>query len=197
MKTLDWPFDGQGRLGGRAVERAGDPLLIDSEHGPAVLFDGVDDALFLADSPLEGLSEYTIEVLFRPDAGGKEEQRFVHAGTVDGDRLLFETRPAGAGGWCLDAFLQSGDASAALLDRTRAHPLGRWHWVAAVAGSGRFGAFVDGAPELSRSLPVAPAPPGGLSLGCRRNRVSWFRGAIARVRITPAALAPRDLLRVP
>ncbi len=197
MRTVDWRFDARGRIGGHAPERAGDPRVVESEHGPAMLFDGVDDALFLPASPLAGLAEYTVEVLFRPDAGGGEEQRLFHAGTVDGDRLLFETRPAGAGGWCLDAFLQSGAASAALLDRTRAHPVGRWHYAAAVAGPGRFAAYVDGEPELSRGLPVGPAPAGRVSLGCRQNRVSWFRGAIARVRITPAALGRADLLRLP
>ena len=195
MTTLDWRFDRQGRIGGREPERAGEPRVIESEQGLAVLFDGVDDALFLAESPLAGLAEYTVEVLFRPDAGGAEEQRFFHAGTVHGDRMLFETRPAGEGGWCLDAFVASGAASAALLDRGRPHPLGRWHCVAAVAGAGRFASYVDGELELSRGLAIGPAPAGGLALGCRQNRVSWFRGAIARVRITPAALAAGELLR--
>ncbi len=195
--VLDWRFDAAGRIGGRQPERAGAPQVIATEHGPAVLFDGVDDALFLDENPLQGLAAYTVEVLFRPDAGGGEEQRFFHAGTVDADRLLFETRPAGAGGWALDAFVQSGDGSATLLDRARAHPLGGWHWVAAVAGAGRFASFVDGEPELSRGLALGPAPAGGLSLGCRRNRVSWFRGAIARVRVSPQALPARDLLRLP
>jgi hypothetical protein len=35
---------------------------------------------------------------------------------------------------------------------------------------------------------------GRTSIGVRQNRVSWFKGAIAEVRFTPAAL-PADQLR--
>jgi hypothetical protein len=191
---MDLVFDARGKLGGLAPLRIGHPLVVARGAGVAVLFDGANDALELPASPLEGLSEYTVEVLFRPDAGGQVEQRFFHAGTVHGDRLLFETRPAGSG-WCLDAYVQSKWGSSVLIDRARAHSLGDWHTVAAVVGAGQFASFVDGEPELSTKFATFPPPAGRFSLGCRLNRVSWFRGAIARVRVTSGMVARQDLLR--
>ena len=56
----------------------GAPAVVPTEIGPAIRFNGVSDGLLLERNPLEGLSQFTIEVLFAPDADGPVEQRFLH-----------------------------------------------------------------------------------------------------------------------
>jgi hypothetical protein len=58
------------------VRVVGNPQAVSDQAGEAVYFDGVDDGLFLNEMPLSGLPRFTIEVLFKPDSGGKVEQRF-------------------------------------------------------------------------------------------------------------------------
>ena len=62
---------------------SGHPHVIDSPFGKAVAFNGVDDALFVDVHPLAGASEYTWEVIFKPDADGAQAQRFFHLSEID------------------------------------------------------------------------------------------------------------------
>src|SRR5512140_3526100 len=72
-----WTFDRLRDIGGHRTTVLGDPKIIDTPLGKAVLFDGVDDALFIDNHPLAGASAFTMEAVFRPD-GGPHEQRWFH-----------------------------------------------------------------------------------------------------------------------
>jgi hypothetical protein len=54
---------------------------------------------------------------------------------------------------------------------------------------------VDGELELAGEVPFTPMTTGRTSIGVRQNLVSWFKGAIAEVRFTPAALPAQRLAR--
>src|SRR6266700_2101099 len=73
-----WMVDGVGRVGGHPTTPWGTPRATDTDHGRAVCFDGERDGLLVDANPVEGLAAFTIEVLFRPDAGGQAAERFVH-----------------------------------------------------------------------------------------------------------------------
>ena len=120
------------------------PALTDSPAGPAVLFDGEDDAFFLDGNPLQGLRTFTLEVVFLPASDGPPEQRFLHFGFADGDRVLLETRVTEEGRWYLDSFVQKGDANKALIDPELLHPADRWYHLAYVVDDGRLKNYVDG-----------------------------------------------------
>jgi hypothetical protein len=158
----------------------------------ALLFDGEDDALIMDANPLKGLSAFTVEVLIRPDAGGAEAQRFFHIGEVDGDRMLLETRVTKDGHWVLDTFLQSGDSSLVLIDRSKPHPLGQWAHVALVLEHGMMKHYVNGQLEIEGELEFQPINSGRTSIGVRLNKVHWYKGAIGSIRISPQALANTD-----
>lgn len=64
----------------KEVNIVGAPKIIDSPYGKAVLFDGVDDGIFLDYTPLLGMQNFTVEVIMRPDTKGRAEQRFLHFG---------------------------------------------------------------------------------------------------------------------
>jgi hypothetical protein len=55
--------------------------------------------------------------------------------------------------------------------------------------------YVNGIEELSTPLVFAPQKDGKTSLGVRQNKVSWFTGAIHRIRITPRAMQPLEFLQ--
>jgi hypothetical protein len=57
--------------------------------------------------------------------------------------------------------------------------------------------YVDGARELSGPVAFHALGAGQTSIGVRQNRVSWFKGRIRTIRITPDALAPDRLMAPP
>lgn len=194
-KRQVWKFDNLTRIGGTPVRVEGAPRLIDTPKGKAIEFNGDKDALFLDVHPLAGARQFTWQVIFRPDSGGRPEQRFFHL-QEDGSahRMLFETRLIG-NQWCLDSFLASSAGSKPLLDRTLLHPLDEWHHVAMTYDGRTFRSFVNHSPELSAEVPFAPQGPGKTSAGVRINRVDPFKGAIRLASFVPKALSPREFIR--
>jgi len=192
-----WKFDSLARIGGHSVTVEGHPQLIATPAGKAIQFGGIDDALFLNVHPLAGAETFTWEVIFRPDADGKPEQRFFHLQEEGSDnRMLFEIRIVD-GKWCLDSFAQSGTESKPLLNREKLHPLGVWHHAAAVYDGREYRNYVNGDLEGSGALRLAPQGPGRTSIGTRINRKDYFKGAVFEARMTRAALSPSQFLKLP
>ena len=185
-----WTFDRLDRIGGHRTTILGSPRVIDTPEGKAVLFNGVDDAIFIEDHPLAGAETFTWEVIFRPDSGGRPEQRFFHlqekdpaTGRDTQTRLLFESRLID-GQWCLDSFAYSPRGSRALLDRKLLHSLDEWHHVAAVYDGKQFRNYVDGKVQGAAEVSLSPQGQGHTSVGVRINRVDYFKGAIRLARMT-------------
>ena len=191
-----WAIDNLQRIGGHATTVVGAPMVIDTPGGRAVQFDGKDDALFVDKHPLTGLSEFTVEVIFRPDAGGAGAQRFFHMDESGGGRVLFETRLPGNDGFVADVFVQSRAGTVALYAPKNVHPLGAWYNVTAVIDGKRARHYVNGVEEMSVNLGFTPHGPGRTSIGVRINRLYYFKGAIRMARFTPRALAPSEFLQV-
>lgn len=190
-----WRFDNLKAIAGHAVTVEGSPRVIETPKGQAVEFDGVDDALFLDVHPLAGARTFTWEVIFRPDSGGRPEQRFFHQQQTDAStRLLFETRLIGDQ-WCLDTFANSPTGSLALLDRKKLHPLDRWYHVAAVYDGSVLRHYIDGVLEGEGPVKLTPQGAGRTSVGVRINRVDYFKGAVRQARMTPRALPPAEFIR--
>ena len=167
----------------------GNPEIVNCRYGKAVAFNGSTDVIFLEDNPLSGLRSFTIEVLFMPASGGGFEQRFLHFGETQGDRVLLELR-ATETHWYFDAFLADGDEKCTLIDSNRLHPLDEWHHVAYVIDNGKLETWVNGKKELEGSVVLTPVKGTRTSVGARQNEVSWFKGSIYRVKVTAEALTP-------
>jgi hypothetical protein len=163
--------------------------------GQAVQFDGKEDALFLNANPLIGLQAFTIEIVFRPDTNGSHEQRFLHIGEVKEERFLVELRVAQDSLWYLDAFLKSGDSGQVLVDSTKLHPMNSWHHGAFVVDHGALKTYINGELEMMGQIPFVPFSKGETSIGVRLNHVNWYKGAIYKIRITPAKVDPTQFLR--
>ena len=201
-QTEVWTFDRLDKLGNHVTKVLGSPQVIDSTEGKAVEFDGVDDALFVNVHPLAGAETFTWEVIFRPYKGGKAEQRFFHLQSVDPvtkadipTRLLLETRLTGDQ-WYLDSFALCGNASRALIDRTKLHPLDRWHHVAMVYDGREFRHYVNGQLQGAAEVQLKPQPQGRASAGVRINLVDYFKGAIRLARFSRRPLTPEEFLKL-
>lgn len=185
---VTWTIDNLENIGGHAVTVVGSPRVVDTPGGRALEFNGTSDGLLIDANPLAGLAQFTIDIEFKPAADGQEEQRFLHfEENGSGNRALIELRMNADRRWALDTFLRSPEPGLTLLDRTLSHPSDVWH-TATLSYDGRTMAhFVDGVRELAGEVAFTPLGPGRTSIGMRQNRVSWFKGQIRSVRITPSA----------
>lgn len=172
----------------------GKPQIIHSKYGKAVYFDGKSDGLFLKKMPLKNLTQFTVETIFRPDSGGLFEQRFFHCGEINGSRVMLELRSTKKG-WYFDAHLNSHGTKKTLIDSTKVHSSNQWYHVAFVVNNGLLTTYINGKPELSDSTQLSPFSEGITSIGVRQNRVSWFKGAVYKIIITPHILLPENFHR--
>jgi len=171
----------------------GKPETVECKYGKAICFNGVSDAIFIEEMPLSGLKKFTIEMIIEPQSGGNFEQRFLHCGETQGDRILLELR-ATPEGWYFDAFVAVGEQKLALIDPNLLHPLDQWYHLAYVIDNGKLETFVNSKKELEGSVIFSPVQGGKTSIGVRQNEVSWFKGAVYSVRFTDNALTPDEFM---
>jgi Concanavalin A-like lectin/glucanases superfamily len=210
--SVTWTFDRLDRIGGHLTIVEGSPKVIETPVGKAVLFDGVDDALFIDNHPLAGAKTFTFEAIVRPD-GGDFEQRWFHLAERDAKtgqvtsfdpatradtnaRFLFELRVVGSQ-WYLDAFVNGPGYSRALMVQDKRHPLGRWYHVAQVYDGAEYRSYVNGALQAKAEISFKPQGPGSAAVGVRLNRVNYFKGAVRQARFTPRALPSAEFVKVP
>jgi Concanavalin A-like lectin/glucanases superfamily len=183
------------KSGGKGLSISGDPKIVKSPYGNSIWFDGIYDGFFLENNPLNGLSCFTIEAIIKPDAAGPEEQRFLHIGEIDGDRLLIETRLTKENQWYLDTFIMSGESKKALIYPKLVHPVGSWYHVALTLDKkGKMINYINGKMEIKGEVEFKPINSGAISIGARQNKVSWFKGAIYKIKISPEVLEPKGFL---
>jgi hypothetical protein len=205
-----WRFDNTASVGGHTTKVLGAPKVIDSAIGKAVAFNGVDDALFFNVHPLAGAATWTWEMIFKPDADGKPEQRIFHLQSVDpatgadiaNERMLFEIRiVAGADGnpaqWCLDSFATAGGQSRTLLNCQKLHPFGPWYRVTAVYDGKMLRNYVGDDLQGEGELNLQPERPGRSSVGTRIDLRDYYKGAMYEARFTRRALDVADFLKLP
>ena len=196
MKQTTWDLNSASNLGGYATQVLGGPRLVEIPQGKAIEFDGQQDGIIVDTNPLAGMERFTLEVIFRPNAGGPKEQRFVHLQEAGAEnRILIETRLTGDNRWFLDTFIRSGETNQTLYAEKFLHPVGEWYQAALVFDGREMRHYVNGIQEMSALIQYQPMKPGQISLGVRLNRVFWFKGALRTVRFTYDALAPTDFLK--
>lgn len=176
------------------LEKSGNPQVVTKEGRECLAFDGQRDALVVGENPLAGASEFTLEALFSAEAGGQEEQRFVHIQGDDESRALLELRSE-KDGWYADVFVHFQDGERFLNDPVLIHPFGCWTTLALSFDGLQLRQHVNGRLELQDTLRPGKLGAGRVSLGMRINGVSPFRGRLACVRFTPAALDEDELMR--
>ena len=203
-KQVTWRFDDTASLGGHPTKVLGHPQVIETPMGKAIAFNGVDDGLCVDVHPLAGAETWTWEMIFKPDADGKPEQRVFHLQSIDPatgkdvaeERMLFEIRIRD-GKWCLDSFATSGGQRLPLLNCEKRYPFGKWYRVTTVYDGKTLRNFVGDELQGEGDVKLVPQRPGHLSVGVRINLVDYYKGAIYSTRFTRSALGVKDLLKMP
>ena len=193
-EVIEWELNRLDTIGGFPVTLIGNPILIETDEGEAIEFDGLDDGLLIASNPLAGASEFTIEVVFKPYPGGLEEQRFIHMEQDDNNRALIELRSKPDEDWFLDTFIKSGTSSKALYAEDYPHASNEWSHACLVYKDNVMTHYVDGVEEMSGEVFFQEVSSGNTSLGVRQNLVSWYKGAIKTLRVTYKALSPDEFI---
>ena len=140
--------------------------------------------------PLSTWHRFTIEVLFRPDSTGEKEQRFIHIQEVDDHRILIEIRLTENGKWFLDTYIKSGQSDCTLYAKNHLHPLGYWYHAALIYDGLKMYHFVNGEKEFEGKVDFKPMQGGKTSIGCRLNKVYWYKGVIRKIKFSPSVLSP-------
>lgn len=194
--SVEWRLDNLKKIGGHAVEVLGAPRVERTDRGKAIVFDGIRDGIFIRNNPLAGADKFTIEAIFRPDAGGEKEQRWLHVEDTENveSRAMLETRLSG-NEWFLDTFLKSGESRMPLFAENFKHPVGRWYHIALVYDGTELRHYVDGKLELSGKLNFKTFGKGTTSIGVRQNKVYWFKGAVLKARFTKRPLSPSQFMK--
>jgi len=195
-ESITWKLDNLKKIGRHKVEVLGNPQIIKTAKGKAILFDGVDDGIFIELNPLAGAAAFTVEAEFRPDVGGLAEQRWLHIEDLENveSRAMLETRLKDDL-WFLDTFLKSGDNRTPLFAENFKHITGVWYTVALVYDGSEMRHYIDGKLELSGKIAMKPFGNGRTSIGVRQNKVYWFKGAVRKVRFTHRELSPKEFMR--
>ncbi len=188
-----WRLDQAARVGGHATAVLGNPVASAADGLSGLSFDGAADAVVVPANPLAGWEAFTVEILIRPSADGKHEQRFLHLAQGEDHRVLIELRMNEDGRWCVDTFLCSEENRLALIDRARLHKPDTWTWIALTYKDGWMAHHVDGVKECEGAVNFAAMTSGQTSIGARLNRVHWFKGAIAEARFHPTVLAAAEM----
>lgn len=194
ISATEWLLCDLAKSTSENLKIVGAPEIINCKYGNALEFNGINDGLFIPSMPLSGLSQFTIEAIFRPDNGGNFEQRFFHCGTITGSRVLLELR-ATETNWYFDGFIKSDQQACTLIDSTLLHPLGEWYHLAYTVDNGKLTTYVNGNKELVGQITLTPLTEGITSVGVRQNELSWFKGAIFKIIITPQVLKPEEFMK--
>lgn len=191
--VIQWDINRLDTIGGQPVTVYGNPIVVETDSGKAVEFDGIDDGLLVPLNPMAGANEFSIEIVFKPYSGGLKEQRFIHMQQDDNNRALIELRSID-NNWFLDTYIKSNGNGKALYAENDLHPSDKWWHACLVYSNNTMTHYVNGVKELSDAITFVPVTTGVTSIGVRQNLVSWYKGAIKTLKVTHKALLPEEFL---
>jgi hypothetical protein len=203
-----WLVNSTNQVGGHAVTVRGCPQIVRTPHGDAVWFNGINDGLIVSNNPLAGLTNFTVELIFKQNAltvPTAREPRIVHVQSANppDHRLTLETRIStntAPHTFYLDTFLRFGDADQrhTLLNERHPHPVGEWTHVAVTYDGTNFCNYFDGRLELCGTVRGTPFTGSGSTwIGQRANNKNYFEGAVLALRFTPRALGTNEFMGMP
>jgi hypothetical protein len=197
-----WYIDTLENIGGHPTTIIGNPLVVSTDLGRAVQFDGNGDMLLVDANPLGETKEFTIEIIFKPEGAYplNADPRFVHIQDPDDPqarRVMIELRITDENTWYLDGYMNTDNASLTLIDASLTHPVNQWMHAAVTYQNSIFTTWVNGIKELNGNvtcLSAIVAPDAKTSLGARMNQKNFYRGIIRSLKVTHRVLAPDEFL---
>jgi hypothetical protein len=199
-----WELNSLEKIGGHSVQIFGNPQIVNTEHGKAMKFNGVDDMLLVDYNPLGALTEYTVEVIFKPDAAFEisNAPRFIHfqdPTDTANKRVLMELRLNQKNEWWLDGFMLTDRGELTLVNETLTHPIGEWEHAAITYKNNTFRTFINGVEELNGQIGFFKRiinEKGKTSIGARMDKRNYYCGLIKTLKITRKALEPHQFIHI-
>jgi hypothetical protein len=197
-----WDIASLDTIGGHGVTVFGDPQVVPSDIGKAVQFDGVEDQLLVDFNPLKDATEFTVELVFNPDACYPDNTapRFVHIQDPDdpeGKRVMMELRINENNQCYLDGYVKTDREGLTLIDEFLVHPTEKWHHAALTYKDSVLTTWFNGEKELNGILKYTSTivnDTGKTSLGARMNKVTHYSGLMKTLKVTHACLEPEDFI---
>lgn len=197
-----WDISNLESIGGHGVEVLGDPQVVSTEMGDAIRFDGAGDRLLVDFNPLMDAEEFTVELVFKPDAcyPNNTEPRFVHIQDPDDPetkRVMIELRVDANNKCYMDGFIKTDSESLALIDENLVHATEVWQHVAITYKDGTLSTYFNGIKELSGTLHHSSAivnTLGKTSLGARMDKRAYYAGLMKTLKVTHACLEPEEFI---
>jgi len=194
-----WEIDNLSKIGGYPISVFGNPTVKKFPEGTAIVFDGIDDGMIIQGCPINKSSEFTIEIIFKPDSSfpNNVEQRFLHIQKPNFEhrRMLLELRLNEKNGWIVDTHVRADSALLTSLAKEYPHPVDQWYYVAFVYKNGIATHYVNGRKEMSGLIQYIPVDSAHVSLGMRMNQRSFFKGAIKTVRLSNYVLDSMEFMQ--
>jgi hypothetical protein len=208
-KAEDWELTSLKKIGGHSVQVFGNPKIVNTDLGKAILFNGINDRVLVNYNPVGDSKEFTIEVIFKPDAAYNVSQqpRFLHfqdlSDTLSGwnaaHRIMMELRLTPENEWYLDGFLLTDAGERTLQNKNLKHPTNKWTHAALTYKNDTLRTFVNGIEELSGTVSYKNRilnKTGNVSIGGRMNRLNYYCGLIRELKVTQKALKPQEFINV-
>ena len=197
-----WDISNLEIIGEHTVTTLGDPQVVSTEIGDAVRFDGDGDRLLVDFNPIMDAKEFTVELVFKPDAcyPNNTEPRFLHFQDPDdpeAKRVMIELRIDANNQCYMDGFVKTDAGSLALIDETLVHSTEVWQHVAITYKDSTLTTYFNGTKELSGTLHYSKAivnTLGKTSLGGRMNDVAFYAGLMKTLKVTHTCLEPENFI---
>ena len=202
--TEQWKLNNLVETGGHRIQVFGNPKVVDTEIGKAVQFNGNGDMLLVDFNPIGEAKEFTVEVVFKPDACYPENTapRFIHIQDPQDPntkQIMIELRLNEKNQCYLDGYLKTDTGSLVLIDKNLVHPTGVWMHAAVTYKNNILTTYLNGEKQLSGKIGYQEMIinyTGKVAIGGRMNKISWYKGLIKTLKVTKVALEPEDFIRI-
>jgi hypothetical protein len=204
-----WELKSLKKIGGHPVQVFGNPKIVKTGIGKAIRFDGIRDRLLVDNNPIGDAKEFTIEVIFKPDAAYNisQQPRFIHfqdlsdtlSGWNSANRIMMELRLTPKNEWYLDGFMLTDAGERTLQNKNLTHPTLHWSHAALTYKDNIFKTYINGIEETSGSVTFTNKilnKAGKVSIGGRMNKLNYYCGLIKKLKITHKALNPQQFIKI-
>lgn len=200
-----WILDNLTEIDGIQVYPLGNPEVVDTDLGKAIKFDGYGDRILVDANPIETAKAYTVEVIFKADAGvvnQNNEPRFIHIqnpNDPDKKRVMMEIRVNSDNKVYMDGFMLTDNDNLALIDETKLHNTKEWVHAAITYEGNTFTTYVNGVQELTGQVSYKDEildEIGQTSIGARMDKRNWYSGLVKCLKVTQAKISPDKFMKV-
>ncbi len=204
---VTWQINNLTNIGGLTVAKYGTPQVTNTLYGDGVIFNGINQGLTLGTNPIAGMTNFTVEMFFRPDptnTASATQPRMFHIAAPNANQIAPDHRLTLEGRitnnqWYADTFIRYGSASSNMItlsDASKVHPVGQWYYLAVTYDGAQFKQYVNGVQELSGAVSSGPLTNGVCSIGMRANTNNFFQGVVLAMRFTSRVLATNEFLSI-